>query len=233
MSAPGGTAPGSAPLPERCWTVIGVEGDGTCGRLPELVHCRNCAVFSEAGRALLDREPPAGYVDEWTRVLAEAKDEGPVGTFAAAVFRVGDEWLALEAGAVVKFAFAREVRRVPHRSGPVFLGLVNVDGELLLCASLTGALSLPEAADPSRAAPPGSAARLVVASRGAERWVFPVDEVDGVLSLDDRALGEIPATLSHAPANHCRGLVRAEDGRTLAVLDAGLLFDSLRESLSP
>lgn len=228
-----GDAAGSPPRPERCWAVIGVEGDGTCLSLPELVHCRNCGVFSEAGRALLDREPPPGYLEEWTRVLEEEKNEGPSGTFRAAVFRVGDEWLALDTACVVKFGFSREIRRVPHRSGPIFLGLVNVDGELLLCASLAGVLSLPEARETSRAAPAGSAARLVVAARGSERWVFPVDEVDGVLSLDGRDLGDVPATLSNATANHSRGLVRVEDGRTLAVLDAALLFDGLRASLAP
>ena len=215
-----------------CWAIIGVQGDGTCPRLPELVHCRNCPVFADAGRALLDREPPPGYVDEWTHVLAKAKDEGPAGTFAAAVFRVGDEWLALETPFVVKFGFEREVRRVPHRTSPVFLGLVNVDGELLLCASLSGVLSLPPAKQ-GHPAPPGSAARLVVAARGAERWVFPVDEVDGVQRLESSGMGDVPVTLSHAPGNHCRGLMRLPDGRNVAVLDGPRLFDALKESLEP
>ena len=214
-----------------CWGIIGVQGDGSCEELPRLVHCRNCPVFADAGRALLDREPPPGYVDEWTHILAQAKDEGPSGTFPAAVFRVGDEWLALETAFVLKFAFERDVRRIPHRTGPVFLGLVNVDGELLLCASLAGVLSLPEAKQ-ERLAPPGAAARLVVAARGNERWVFPVDEVDGVQRLESSGLGDVPVTLSHAPANHCRGLARLPDERNVAVLDAPRLFDALKESIT-
>lgn len=41
-----------------CWNRIGVQGDRSCGRLVEVVHCHNCPIFSHAGRMLFDRAPP-------------------------------------------------------------------------------------------------------------------------------------------------------------------------------
>ena len=53
-----------------CWARIGVAGDRSCAELGERVHCRNCPAYEAAGRALLDREPPPGYLAEWAQALA-------------------------------------------------------------------------------------------------------------------------------------------------------------------
>ena len=39
---------------ESCWNTIGVYGQRTCVQLTTVVHCRNCAVYSQAAQRLLD-----------------------------------------------------------------------------------------------------------------------------------------------------------------------------------
>src|SRR6185436_17733771 len=89
-----GAGPGAADaLP--CWRAIGVSGDGICPELVTHVHCRNCPVFTRAGRSLLERAAPAGYRDEWTRLLAQVKPAA-ASERSVLVFRLAEEWLAVE-----------------------------------------------------------------------------------------------------------------------------------------
>ncbi len=209
-----------------CWGTIGVSGDGSCERLAELVHCRNCQVFSEGGRVLFEREPPPGYFSEWTAALALAKPEEPAGTLAVTVFRVGNEWLALEVASVTRAGDAHPVRRVPHRSGDVLLGVVNVDGELVLCASLAALLGVPPLAGAAPDAPPPG--RFLAVSLSGERWVFPVDEIDGVHRLETARISPLPATLSEARARHASGLAHT-GGHAVTLLDPLRLGAGLRQ----
>ncbi|MBU1908712.1 MAG: chemotaxis protein CheW, partial [Verrucomicrobia bacterium] len=81
--------PENAPPDRPCWETIGTDGDGSCERLGEKIHCRNCPVFSEGGRVLLDQAAPPGYLEEWTALLAREKEEAPADTLSAVVFRLG------------------------------------------------------------------------------------------------------------------------------------------------
>ena len=73
---------------KTCWKVIGAWGDKSCPELRQHVHCRNCPVFSTEGRALLDREPPPGYMDEWASLIAQKRDDGDHLKDAITVFRI-------------------------------------------------------------------------------------------------------------------------------------------------
>ena len=48
-----------------CYKTTGVFGDGTCSRLPGLIHCRNCAEYARAGRQLFDRPLAPGELEQW------------------------------------------------------------------------------------------------------------------------------------------------------------------------
>src|SRR5215468_4018052 len=159
------------PLPTRqaagdCWNTIGVRGDRSCPELAKVVHCQNCPVFAAAGRRFLDAPSPPGYLEEWTERLATPVGEAVADLESVLTFHLGDEWLALPVRVLVEVTTPRPVHRVPYRAG-LLAGLVNIRGELHLCAHLarllgiavgqTGA-SASEAGQTGRYAPPNGAA---------------------------------------------------------------------------
>lgn len=64
---------------DDCWNRIGVQGDRSCERLDDAVHCRNCPVYERAAIALLDR-PRVDMPD----VAVTANTRGPAPTASAA-----------------------------------------------------------------------------------------------------------------------------------------------------
>ena len=123
-----------------CWNQIGVWGDGTCPKLKEHLHCRSCPMFTGAASRLLDREPPAEYLDHWARHFA-AQDRGVARlTESALVFRSVEEWFALPSLSVVEVGEKRVIHALPHRRNSIVLGVINIRGELLVTVSLTQAL---------------------------------------------------------------------------------------------
>ena len=87
---------------DACWRRIGVQGDSSCPRLTEAVHCRNCPVFSAASHQLFQREAPSQYLEEWTQRIAEAGAITASEELSVIVFRIGAEWLAFDTHAVVE-----------------------------------------------------------------------------------------------------------------------------------
>src|SRR5690348_13874784 len=78
-----------------CWNQIGVWGNGECGQLKKVVHCRNCTVFSSAAARLLENEElPQGYLDRWTEHFATEEEVENHQSHSALIFRIGAEWLA-------------------------------------------------------------------------------------------------------------------------------------------
>lgn len=206
-----------------CWTRIGIGGDGSCAELPRVVHCRNCEVYAYAGRQLLDQTPPPGYLDDWATQLATVEADTDSATISTVIFRLGAERLALRTAIFVEVVELRPVHRIPHRSNATLLGVVNVGGELQLCVSLAALLGIdPSAADANMDRP-----RLAVIERDGDRWVFPVAELCGVERIEQRALGAPPATVARDAAALTTALFSWRD-RTVALLDADLLFAALR-----
>ena len=209
-----------------CWREIGTSGDGTCERLAEAIHCRNCEEYSRAGRELFDRPPSPELLEEWSASLAAAKERANPGALSVVIFRLRAEWFALRTALFVEVAEARAPHTVPFRGGPVFAGLVNVDGELLLCVSLAHLLGVAE----SGGAPP-LRPRTCVVTRERERVAFPVDEVLGVRRVDDAALQPAPATVAKAPTALTLSLFEC-DGRNVGLLDEEKLFAALGRHLA-
>lgn len=205
-----------------CWNRIGVRGDRSCPELPRVGHCHNCPVFAAAGRQLLDAPPPEGYLDDWTERLAASQ------TQSVLAFRLAEEWLALPVPVLVEVTAPRPVRRIPHRGG-LLAGLVNIRGELHLCARLDQLLGISRTEEESTPARPSSPSRprlLVVRHRG-DGWVFPVDEVDQVYRVPLADLTRVPATVARSPTRLTRGVFPWE-GRPVGYLDEERLFEALR-----
>jgi chemotaxis-related protein WspD len=133
-------------MPERkdevgCWNKIGVWGDRSCPELEAAVHCHNCPVFSAAGRSLLDREAPDEYLGEWAEAITRPAETKNANGESAVVFRLASEWFGLPVHLCREVVEDCPIHTLPHRSDAVFLGLVNVRGQLQLCISLANFLA--------------------------------------------------------------------------------------------
>ncbi len=211
-------------LAGRCWERIGVRGDHSCPELVAHVHCRNCPVFAAAGRSLVQRPPPDGYLAEQTGNVAATPTRARRTDRSLLLMRLGDEWLGLDTTAVIEVITDRTIHRIPHRTGGAVLGMVNVHGQLQLCASLHRVLAI---AEPATRSP---LRRLVVTRRDQEHWVFPVDEVFNVLAFASEEIQPAPMTVTAALGTHTRGIVPWREHK-VGYLSAESLFASLRRTL--
>ena len=217
---------------DDCWNRIGVMGDGSCPELKDAVHCRNCPVFMRAGQRLFEREPPAQYVEEQTRQLAEQTAAEATDTVAVLILRIGQEWLAMDVAVVAEVADPRTVHRIPHRSSQLLMGLVNIRGELQLCISLPTLLGIETVEHRPGKENRGASAtsRLVVVEYHRQTWVFPVDEVAGIHRVGVDKLGNVPATVAIGPKRFSRA-VFAWEGRKVGYLAEDRLFQTLEGSI--
>jgi chemotaxis-related protein WspD len=211
---------------DHCWSRIGVGGDGTCPELAQVIHCRNCAVYARAGRQLFEQPSPPDYLERWAAQLATPPVATDRDALSIVVFRLGDERLALPTTAFVEAVEVRPLHRIPHRSGPILLGVANIRGELQLCVSLAALLGIevPEAGSAS------GLPRLAVIGAGGEPWAFPVDEMLGVHRVARDTLAPAHAGVADAE----RPLTAAyfeHGGEHVALLDAELLLTRLRRAI--
>jgi chemotaxis-related protein WspD len=214
-----------------CWNHIGVSGDGTCPELAKVIHCRNCPVYAAGGRSLLEREPPADYLHEWTQALAGAKDEDlAADTLSVLIFRLGMEWLALPTHVCQEVAERRPIHTLPHRSGAVLLGLVNIRGELRLCVSLVPLLGLEPATDASQQTPHTAPPYLLVMAMRGEHWVVCVDELYGIQRVPRSAVRDAPVTVAKAKPTLVKSIIDWQEKR-VGYLDAELLCVALQKEV--
>lgn len=219
----------AAPGLADCWNKIGVSGDSSCPELPKHVHCRNCPVYSAAGAALLNRELPVHYREEWTEHFAKEKSRAAPGKLSSVIFRIGSEWLALPSRVFHEVAEYRPIHSLPHRHNGLVLGLVNFRGELLACVSLSRLLGLER--ESVRQKPCKVYERLVVAEWQGTLLTFPVHEVHGIHRYNPEEVQESPATIALACTTFTRGMIIWE-GRKVGCLDENSLFATLNRSLS-
>lgn len=210
-----------------CWNKIGVRGDHSCPLLQQHVHCRNCPVYASAAAVLLDRPLPGDYQAEWTRHVAEPKQQEEQGAQSLLIFRLGQEWLALPGAVFVEVAEPGPVHSLPHRPRGVVRGLTNVRGQLLVCMSLGETLALDTHALPVRGAYP----RLLVIQFEGNRLAFSVDEVAGLQRYHPRQLQAVPATVAKTTAAYSKAVLPWQ-GKAVAFLDEQLLFYTLNRSLA-
>jgi chemotaxis-related protein WspD len=172
--------------------------------------------------AFFDRPPPPDYLDEWARRLAQPPEQGESDLQSLVVFRLRGEWLALPSAAVAEVTDPQPIHAIPHRTNRVLSGLVNIRGQLRLAVSLHGLFDVED--DESAGTAPNP--RFLVLQDGPDQWVCAAEEVVGIQRLTRERLRAVPSTFPRA-VNHTRA-VFDWDGRTVGLLDAGVLFASLR-----
>jgi chemotaxis-related protein WspD len=212
-----------------CWNSIGIGGDFSCGELKQFIHCRNCPVYSAAGRSLLDRDSSSDYITDRTRILADETDQQETiagDTQSLVIFRLGDEWLALPANLFIEVTEPSVIHSLPHRSNDVLLGLINIRGEIQMCVSLKAMLQLDDYAQNNSTA----TQRLVVLEREGDRWVFLVDELHGIRRVQPNEINNVPATVSKVPQTYTSALLNWDRAR-VSILDDELLFYTLNRQL--
>lgn len=223
-------APANATALDDCWNRKGVRGDRSCPSLAEHIHCRNCPVFAEAARGLLDRPVPADYAAGWSSHFAAAKVAEKPSNRSAVVFRIGSEWFALPTDLCDEISERRRIHSLPHQRNPAVLGLVNIRGALIICVSLARMLSLHEGGPGESGRGPGPA-RMVVMRHASGPIAFPVAEVQPTLRFHEDTLRNVPVTVARASSNYVAGLLPWRD-RQVGYLDVERVMQSVNRSLA-
>ena len=214
-----------------CWASIGIRGDHSCPELARHIHCRNCPRYESAGRDLLDREPPESYLEELTEMIArpEIKKDGRQKTVM--VFRLGSEWLGFPVGLFVELTRPRPVRRVPHRSNQIFLGLISIRGDMQMCFSMGGLLGIQPEPGGKAAPASGILRRFCVVSKHSRKWVFPVDEVCGLSNYAENEVQPVPVNVAKTMQKYTVGII-AVNQRQTGLINDDLVFAAFERSLS-
>ena len=188
-------------------------------------------------RAFFDRQPPPQYLDEWVERLAQPEQLFEQDLLSLVIFRLHEEYLAVQTGCLVEVTLPQPIHTIPHRSNDVVLGLVNIRGQLRICVSAHGLLGVAIAASSQQthhadalhgAHPESSPQRMLILHERSEQWVFPVEEVLGVHALPATALRPVPSTFGKAGA--FSQSVFDWEGHTVGYLDATQLLSALRSA---
>ncbi|WP_448679711.1 chemotaxis protein CheW [Pseudomonas nicosulfuronedens] len=215
------------PTVDDCWNRIGVRGDRSCPKLAEYIHCRNCPVHAAAAISLLDRYALSSEGTELAPVASaeQAVEEGR----PHLIFRLGEEWLGLPTRALAEVAPSCVVHSLPHQRSPALLGVANVRGTLVACISLGELLGL----DTRTAAREGAriVPRMLILAAVGGPIISPVDEVDGIHELDEKAIVEAKSQSHAANDRFTRGVLQWRQ-RSIRLLDQEALLDAATRSLA-
>ena len=185
-----------SPSKVSCWNTVGVWGSQTprCEKLGEVVHCRNCPVYWNAGREVFEKRIPAGYIEQWTRIIS---------------------------GDVEPVSQIKSIHKIPHQANGLVLGVVNVGGEVRLCFSLAFLLGVAND-EAKKINLRGVYKRYLVVQIDDSDYVFPVDEVGGVYRYDPQDLKQVPVTIEAEKAELLLGVLDIE-GNKIACIDVDKL----------
>lgn len=178
-----------------------------------------------SSRILLNRTPDPEYLQEWADGLrVEEVINKQAETVSVVVFRLGQEWLALQTACFKEIVEEKLIHRLPHQKNPILLGVVNLNGELQPCLSLSVFLGIKDSLGRSKKHLYHKN-RMVAAMQEKNLWVFPVDEIDGIYLWDPKLIENVPVNISKSKMNYLKGIVNY-DNRSVGILDEGLLFYS-------
>jgi len=219
---------------DDCWNQIGVWGNkkSRCPKLADVIHCRNCDVYSAAGRIMLERRLPEEYESQWAKIYSESKKEKIVGTESVTIFRLGHEWLALPTSIIEEVTNISGIHSLPHQRTTVVRGLMNLRGQMSICVSLGQLMEIEKHENiTSCDARNRTYERMIAVNHNNSSFVFLVSEVKGIYRYQKTELKEPPSTLSNSKGTFTKGILLWEN-HDVACLDAELLFYTLAKKLA-
>jgi len=92
--------------------------------------------------AFFKQEIPEDYRQDWTKQIAQSKQEVRRQDKGAMLIRLGDEYVAWPSLSCLTVVSAHQIHAIPHRSHPVLKGLAAMRGQLLPCCSLARLLEI-------------------------------------------------------------------------------------------
>lgn len=218
---------------DDCWNRIGVWSvtKSRCPKLDDVIHCRNCNVYSAAGRTVLDRRLPEQYETTWAKVYSETKEEKSVGTESVTIFRLGDEWMALPTSIIDEITDVCKVHSLPHQRTPILRGLMNLRGQMSICVSLGQLMGIDKSeVEKISDVRNRTYERMIAVKCNNSSFVFLVSEVKSTYRYRQNELQEPPSTLSNSKGTFTKGIL-SWNNHEVACLDAELLFYNLEKKL--
>ncbi|TFW28495.1 chemotaxis protein CheW [Duganella callida] len=212
-----------------CWNVIGVNGDQSCERLQQVVHCRNCEVYANAALQNLQRPVSDAYKREWAAHFRQAASDSQQQDTSCLVFRIGREWLSLPTRVFVSVAPIAQPHRLPHRSARGLRGVVNVSGTLYPCMSLADLLGIDDS-EGEAATHRHTFARLLLTKWDDQAYALPVADLHGILRYASSAMQAPAATINKGLSRFLTGVITHDDMR-IGVLDEALIGHQLARTL--
>jgi len=215
----------------NCWNTIGIWSHEVkkCDKLTKYIHCRNCPVFFEAGRSVFEKVAPSGYLSHWREKIAAKEICDDSKNNSVLVFRIGHEWFALPSGILGEIANERTIHRIPRNMNRFISGIVNINGEIKICYSLSELLELSHIDDDDKK--DEKPKRLVVIELNEKNYVFLVDEVKGLYLYGDSELLPVPATLNADNALLLLGSIKRFNHQ-VAVFSINEFQEKLEEAVS-
>ncbi len=210
-----------------CWRNIGISGDRSCPELAQVIHCHNCTTYTQIARQLFDRPQTEATTTRQTHppTTNRATANSEIESCSLALFRISQHWFALPAHLFQQVVTTRPIRPVPHRSNDRLQGLVNIQGELLLCINLKNLLDIPEPETPNKTIP-----RLIIIQWENDRWSFVVDEFQGIESIAPQQLLSPPSNVLRSAHTFTHSLLPWNEC-TVNCLDEFLLFEALERTV--
>lgn len=178
---------------------------------------------------LLSRPHPTGYTQEWMESLKHPIVEEATPRQSLLIFRIKSEWLALPSHCIREITQTSFIHSLPHTKSDVLLGITNVQGNLLITISMQNLLGIP---DTEQVSPDHHGyTRNIVFGNKKEIFVFPVEEIYGLIHLKPGKIESTPISISKSPKNFFSGIFTLPDNAlSIGLLDEKLIINSLNEN---
>lgn len=173
---------------------------------------------------LLNRPSPEGYLEQWGEVLSQAKEAEQQDLSSVLIFRLKNEWFGISTKKCKEITESRTIHTVPNRTDNIFLGIVNIRGELQLCTSLHSLLGIEDKEDFEKTLNTRVYKRMALLDVKENIFVFPVDEVFGVHYYSDQEVTETPSNLDKS--KYILGIVPYREIH-IAILNADAIYQDL------